>query len=48
LRGHGETIGERLARDLAAFHALPLSPYDACDKQPGRVNSLSQELAREI
>jgi transposase len=42
LRGHGETIGERLARDLAAFHALPLSPYDACDKQPGRVNSLSQ------
>ena len=23
LRGHAETIGERLARDLAAFHALP-------------------------
>jgi transposase len=42
LRGHGETIGERLARDLAAFSSLPSAPYDACDKQPGRVNSLSQ------
>jgi transposase len=41
LRGHGETIGERLARDLAAFNALPSVPYDACDKQPGRVSSLS-------
>jgi hypothetical protein len=30
LRGHDETIGARLARDLACFHALPLSPYDAC------------------
>jgi transposase len=42
LRGHGETIGERLGRDLAAFSSLPSAPYDACDKQPGRVNSLSQ------
>jgi hypothetical protein len=41
LRGHDETIGERLARDLACFHDLPGSPYDACDKKPGRVNSLS-------
>jgi transposase len=41
LRGHSETIGERLARDLACFHDLPASPYDACDKQPGRVSSLS-------
>ncbi|MDR3532991.1 MAG: IS21 family transposase [Rhodopila sp.] len=41
LRGHNETIGERLVRDLAAFHSLPLAPYDACDKQPSRVNSLS-------
>jgi len=41
LRGHGETIGERLARDLAAFNALPPAPYDACDKKPGRVSSLS-------
>src|SRR5271165_2607354 len=41
LRGHDETIGERLARDLACFHDLPGSPYDACDKQAGRVSSLS-------
>jgi transposase len=41
LRGHDETIGERLARDLAAFHSLPPAPYDACDKQAGRVSSLS-------
>jgi transposase len=27
LRGHQETIGERLARDLAAFHSLPPAPY---------------------
>ncbi len=41
LRGHDETIGERLARDLACFHELPGSPYDACEKQAGRVSSLS-------
>jgi hypothetical protein len=41
LCGHAETIGERLARDLAAFNALPSIPYDACDKKPGRVSSLS-------
>jgi hypothetical protein len=41
LRGHGEMIGERLARDLAAFNSSPSAPYDACDKQPGRVSSLS-------
>lgn len=41
LRGHGETIGERLAPDLACFHDLPASAYDACDKQTGRVCSLS-------
>ena len=41
LRGHGETIGERLARDLAVFHELPAAPYDACEKQAGRVSSLS-------
>src|SRR5437016_1345592 len=29
LRGHAETIGERLAGDLACFHDLPVSPYDA-------------------
>lgn len=41
LRGQGETIGERLERDLGAFLSLPPSPYDACDKRPGRVSSLS-------
>ncbi|MCX7380419.1 MAG: hypothetical protein NT133_03160 [Alphaproteobacteria bacterium] len=44
LRGHTETIGARLARDQARFHDLPPTPYDACEKQPGRVSSLS--LAR--
>ena len=41
LRGHEETIGERMARDLAAFNDLPPTPYDACEKQAGRVSSLS-------
>jgi transposase len=41
LRGHDETIGERMERDLAAFHDLPATPYDACEKQAGRVSSLS-------
>ena len=41
LRGHSETIGERLGRDLAVFHDLPATPYDACEKMPGRVSSLS-------
>ena len=41
LRGHSETIGERLGRDLAVFHDLPATPYDACDKRTGRVSSLS-------
>ena len=41
LRGHKETIGERLARDRQALLPLPPAPYDACDKRPGRVSSLS-------
>ncbi len=41
LRGHGESIGERLKRDRAALMALPPAPFDACDKQGTRVNSLS-------
>ncbi len=41
LRGHDETIGERLVRDLAAFQSLPAAPYDACDKRTGRVSSLA-------
>src|SRR6266851_3591956 len=41
LRGHAETIGERLMRDLAVFQDLPTTPYDACEKKGGRVSSLS-------
>ncbi len=41
LRGHEETIAARMARDRAAFLPLPSAPYDACDKRPGRVSSLS-------
>src|SRR5216684_1520201 len=41
LRGHAETIGERLVRDLAVFQDLPTTPYDACEKKGGRVSSLS-------
>ena len=41
LRGHKETIGERLARDRAVLQHLPATPYDACDKRAGRVSSLS-------
>ena len=41
LRGHTETIGQRMERDLDALLPLPAVPYDACDKQSGRVSSLS-------
>jgi transposase len=41
LRGHDETIGERLKNDLAAMLPLPAAPYDACAKQATRVSSLS-------
>ena len=41
LRGHKETIGERMARDLDALLPLPSTPYDASDKHTTRVSSLS-------
>jgi transposase len=41
LRGHSQTIDERLAADLAAFSALPAVAFDPCDKRTGRVSSLS-------
>ena len=41
LRGHSETIGQRMERDLESLLALPDAPYDACEKQAGRVSSLS-------
>jgi hypothetical protein len=44
LRGHTETIGARLTRDLAAMADLPAAPFDACDQASGRVSS--QALVR--
>lgn len=44
LRGHSETIGERLQRDLEAMAALPAAPFEACDQATGRVSS--QALVR--
>ena len=44
LRGHAETIGARLARDLEAMADLPAAPFDACDQATGRVSS--QALVR--
>jgi hypothetical protein len=41
LRGHDETIGERLGRDRTAFLPLPAIPYEACEKRTARVSSLS-------
>jgi len=41
LRGHKETIGERLQRDLAALKSLPAAPFEACDQASGRVSSQS-------
>ena len=41
LRGHAETIGERLERDLAALRKPLPPPYDACEKVATTVSSLS-------
>jgi transposase len=41
LRGHTETIGQRLERDLEVLLPLPEAPYDASDKHLTRVSSLS-------
>ena len=41
LRGHRDTIGERMKQDLVALLPLPAVPYDASDKHGTRVNSLS-------
>jgi len=41
LRGHSESIGQRLVRDLEAMMALPASPFDACDQATGQVNAQS-------
>ena len=39
LRGHSESIGQRMERDLEALLPLPPVAYDACEKQAGRVSS---------
>jgi transposase len=44
LRSRDGSIGERLASDCAAFMDLPATPFEACDKRPGRVTS--QALVR--
>ena len=41
LRGHTETIGERMLRDLGALMPLPPAPYDACEKVSTRATSIS-------
>ena len=40
-KGHTLTIGERLEQERDALLELPLIPYDASNKQAGRVSSLS-------
>ena len=41
LRGHKETIGERLQRDLEAMAPLRATQFEACDQASGRVSSLA-------
>ena len=41
LRGHSESIGQRMERDLEALLTLPAVSYEACERQAGRVSSLS-------
>ena len=36
---HAETIGTRLAADLAVLRALPVVALEACEQRPGRVSS---------
>jgi|TARA_B110000211_G_C14068705_1_gene548901 transposase len=41
LRGHSESIGERMLRDLDVLMALPPVSYDACEKVSTRATSIS-------
>jgi transposase len=41
LRGHAETIDQRLERDVTALRTPLPPPYDACEKVPATVSSLS-------
>src|SRR5918993_1038520 len=40
VRGHAESIGERLERDLAALQARPAAPYEACERKAARVSAM--------
>jgi transposase len=41
LRGHSETIGQRLERDLQAMAERPPAPFDACEQATCQVSSQS-------
>jgi hypothetical protein len=41
LRGHTETIGQRLQRDLQAMADLPPAPFETCEQATGQVSSQS-------
>jgi transposase len=41
VRGHDESIGERLVRDLSALQPRPPTAYEACDRKPARVSARS-------
>ena len=41
VKGHVLTVGERLEQERDTMIKLPQTPYDASDKQTGRVSSLS-------
>ncbi len=41
VRGHQESIGERLVRDLAALQPRPPTVYETCERKPARVSALS-------
>lgn len=41
LRGHSQTIGDRLTTDLAAFMPLPAAAFDPCHIVTGRASSMS-------
>ncbi len=41
LRGHSDSIGQRLVRDLEAIMDLGASAFDACDQASGQVSSQS-------
>ena len=41
VRGHEESIGERLVRDLSALQPRPPTAYEACERKPARVSARS-------